>query len=109
LPTLMAKFEPSMRMSSISVFTETIVDGLSLESLQMQLSDSKSDEKLINLVKYGHESADSLMNKEEFSKNIDRITIISNPEGICNVIVNNGENGSHKIKMVSDAKTCEPG
>lgn len=91
LPMLMAMFEPGMTLSSITALINS-GDKKYLTGLQMRLADSKSGTKL-DLVEIGSEGVEWISEKKEFPKPIDRISIVNDEIGICDVIVYDGNDG----------------
>lgn len=110
LPQLMESFVPDMRLASITVQSEM---EETLHSIKIHLSNGEQEQELSGVGGGAVKFEEKLQSKTvELSDKIDRVTIASNPDGICNLIVydSDKDGGAVKIKMVEQASdSCKPG
>ena len=73
----------------------------------MRLKDDTSG-KHLDLVEIGLDIVEWESDRKDFNQDIDRVTIVSDEEGICDVIVYDGHDGTRATSMTKDLKNCRP-
>ena len=73
----------------------------------MRLKDDTSGKNL-DLVEIGLDIVEWESDRKEFGQDVDRVTIVSDDEGICDVIVYDGNDGIRGTSMTKDLKNCSP-
>ena len=107
LPMLMAMYEPGMRMTSITA--ETVIGGDEyLSGLRMRLEDSSGKEKL-DLVQIGTDGVDWESERKNFGRYIDRVSIVYDHNGVCDLVVYDGNDGIRSTNMTKDLENCQVG
>ena len=73
----------------------------------MRLNDDTRGKNL-DLVEIGMDIVEWESDRKEFGQDIDRVTIVSDEEGISDVIVYDGNDGIRGTSMTKDLKNCSP-
>ena len=102
----MAMYEPGMRLDSIVAMTEVDEDEY-LAGLQMRLVNRKGDSNL-DLIEIGLNIVDWESERKTFGNDIDRVSLVSDNGGICDVIVYDGHDGIRSTNMTKDLADCDP-
>ena len=73
----------------------------------MRLIDTKGE--TLELTTIGSDAVEWESERKNFGKYIDRISIVSDQYGICDLIVYDGNDGIRQTNMTKDVANCRPG
>ena len=115
LPTLMAMFYPEMRINSVTAMKYSGFsmkypdqDGEFLEALSLTLYDPLFEEYL-NLTKIGDDSDNWKETKIDITEPLEKLTILWDEFGICDVRFYAGIAGIKEWNLLDDTSNCKPG
>lgn len=104
LPMLITMFEPGMRVASIEAMTEEdFLTGIRMRLMKM------GKESVLDLVQIGSQAKEYQTDRKGFAGMIDRVSILSDTEGVCDVIIYDGNDGIRQTNLTKNNRYCKPG
>ena len=96
-------FEPGMRVASIAAMTvDDFLTGIRMRLMQV-------GKESLDLVQIGSQANEYQTERKGFNGLIDRVSIISDVEGVCDVIIYDGNDGIRQTNLTKNNKHCKPG
>ena len=89
-----------------SITAQTVIGGDEyLSGLRMRLSKPNSSGKDLDLVQIGTDGVDWESERKKF-KTIDRVSIVYDFNGVCDLVVYDGADGIRSTNMTKDLENC---